>query len=272
MTITQWQLAREAAERYQRILVPAILGPAACALVEWSALRGGETVLDVGCGTGAVTFLAAERVGSIGRVVGLDVNAGMIEVARTLAPAAGAAIEWREESAYAIPFAAEEFDVVFCAQTLQFLDDRLRALAEMRRVLRPGGRVALSLWCDLRESPYFRALVGAIEHHIGPGTALGLAAAFNLSDLGAIRTLLSAAGFGEATAAIEELHLELPEIREFVPRHVSATPLAASFRAAPERARQAVVGEVAERLAPYETGKGIRVPFSTHLVRAALPA
>ena len=75
---TEWQLAREAAQRYEQILVPAILGPAARALVDWSALKGDETVLDVGSGTGAAARYAAELVGSSGRVIGSDVDAGMI--------------------------------------------------------------------------------------------------------------------------------------------------------------------------------------------------
>jgi ubiquinone/menaquinone biosynthesis C-methylase UbiE len=86
-TSTQWQLARAAAERYEQILVPAILGPVARMLVEWANLRHGETVLDVGCGTSAAARYAAEQVGPTGRVVGVDINAGMIEVARSLAPA-----------------------------------------------------------------------------------------------------------------------------------------------------------------------------------------
>ena len=98
-TSKQWQLARDAAERYERILVPAILGPAARSLVEWANLRDGERVADIGCGTGAATRLAAEKVGASGRVAGVDVNAGVINVAQSVAPVRGAAIEWFDNSA-----------------------------------------------------------------------------------------------------------------------------------------------------------------------------
>jgi SAM-dependent methyltransferase len=81
-TSTQWQLAREGAMRYEQIIVPAFLGPAARVLVDWAAVQRGETVLDVGCGTGAATRYAAEQAGPSGRVIGIDINAGMIEVAK----------------------------------------------------------------------------------------------------------------------------------------------------------------------------------------------
>ncbi|MCB1036883.1 MAG: methyltransferase domain-containing protein, partial [Acidobacteria bacterium] len=120
-TSKQWQLARDAALRYEEILVPAILGPAAVALVEWAALGHGTAVLDLGCGTGAAARAAAGKVGESGRVVGADVNAGMLEVARSLPAVAGAEIEWLESGAHRLPLADGELDGVLFAQTLQFL-------------------------------------------------------------------------------------------------------------------------------------------------------
>jgi SAM-dependent methyltransferase len=265
-TSTQWQLARDAAERYERILVPAILGPAARSLVEWSDLRDGEAILDIGCGTGAAARFAAEAVGAFGRVAGVDVNAGMLDVAQSLGSVQGAVIEWFENTAYQLPFMEGEFDAALCAQTLQFLEDRPRALAEMYRVLKPGGRVAVSLWCDIRESPYFQVLVEGVTKHIGAETAAGLRAAFGLSDLEAVRALLAGAGFKNVKTTVKELNLELPKPQDFVPLHVSATPMSAGFHAALEEARRAVIRDVSEHLSPYETGEGIVVPFRTHLV------
>lgn len=261
---TQWQLARDAAELYQQILVPAILGPAAHSLVEWSDVRAGEAVLDVGCGTGAAARYAAERVAPSGRVAGVDVNAGMIEVAKSLV--AHLPIEWIENSANQLSFRQGELDVVLCAQVLQFLEDRPRALAQMYRVLRPGGRLAVSVWCDLRANPYFQALVQSITDHIGAQLAAGLSAAFALSDLRTVLSLLDAAGFRNVKATTKQLDLELPHPRAFVPRHVSATPMAAGFHGASEEARAAVVRSVSGQLATYEFGEGIRVPFRTHFV------
>src|SRR5574341_648405 len=188
-TSTQWQLAREAAERYEQILVPVILGPAARALVEWSSLQNGETVLDVGSGTGAAARFAAEPVGAAGRVIDIDVNAGMIDVARSLPSVQGAVIEWHETSAYELPMNDQTVDAVLSAQTLQFLNDRRLALSEKYRVLKPGGRVAISLWSSIEENPYFDVLVDAISKHSGQETAAGLQAIFSLSDADEIRAL-----------------------------------------------------------------------------------
>jgi SAM-dependent methyltransferase len=200
--------------------------------------------------------------------VGADVNTGMIGVARSLPAAQGASIEWMEHSASHLPFADGEFDRVLCAQTLQFVEDRPRTLAEMYRVLRPGGCVGVSLWCDIRESPYFDALVQAITNHVDVETATGLRAAFGLSDAKTIRALFAAAGFQDLRATVWQLELELPPLSEFVLRHVSATPMAAGFNAVSEEARQAVVQEMSGKLAAYETGAGVRLPYRTHLVQA----
>src|SRR5882672_6102140 len=83
-TNEQWHIAKEAAEHYERVVARHILGPWAPSLVDAARLAAGERVLDLACGTGVVTRIAAQRVGSEGRVTGIDLNAGMICVARSL--------------------------------------------------------------------------------------------------------------------------------------------------------------------------------------------
>ena len=136
----QWQLSGDAAELYERYPVRYILGPWAQALVARAGLKHDESVLDVACGTGVIACLAAHTVGPTGCVTGLDLNAGMLAVARSLPAPSGAPITWIEGSAVAMNLPNAAFDVVFCQQGLQFFPDRLAALCEMRRVLRPSGR------------------------------------------------------------------------------------------------------------------------------------
>ena len=265
-TSTQWQLARGAAERYQNILTPAILGPFAEMLVDFATLQVGERVVDVGCGTGAAARYAAEAVGPSGQVMGIDVNAGMLEVARSLPAAQGAPIEWREANATQLPLDDHSVDVALCAQTLQFLPEKIIALSEMRRVVTPGGRVAVSLWCDIEESPYFYTLVETVTRYIGPDTAVGLKSAFALSEADEIRGLFKAAGFEQFEMTISQIDLPLPRLTEFVPRHISATPMAIGFSQASETVQQTIIWEVAEQLSHYGTNGQMQIPFRSHLI------
>src|SRR5690606_34921382 len=129
-----------APENYERFFVPAIGAPLANDLVETAGLQPGERVLDVACGTGVVDRLAAQRIGPNGTTAGLDINPGMLAVARAAAPP-GVAIQWHEASADTMPFTDAAFDVVLCQMGLQFMPDRVAALKEMHRVLVPGGRL-----------------------------------------------------------------------------------------------------------------------------------
>ena len=110
---------------------PVFLRSVGAGLVEVAALRPGERVLDVACGTGVVARLAAQQVGTAGQVTGVDLNAGMLAVARALSPPPGATITWVEGSAVAIDLADVQFDVVLCQQGLQFFPDQPAALWEM---------------------------------------------------------------------------------------------------------------------------------------------
>jgi ubiquinone/menaquinone biosynthesis C-methylase UbiE len=151
-------------EMYERALVVPLFQPWAEHLVSQVGIAPGESVLDVACGTGIVARIARERVGPAGRVVGIDVNAAMLAVARSVAPD----VDWREGDAGSLPVGdSERFDVVVCQQGLQFFPDRVTALSEMRRVLVPGGRIGLSTWRSDEESTVLRELRRVAERHVG---------------------------------------------------------------------------------------------------------
>lgn len=105
------------------------------------SLRGGLDLLDVGCGPGTITIDLARLVAP-GRVVGVDRSSEVIASAAAAATVAGVAVEWQSADVYALPFPTASFDVVHAHQVLQHLVDPVRALIEMRRVVRPGGVLA----------------------------------------------------------------------------------------------------------------------------------
>ena len=265
-TSTQWQLAEKSAERYQTILTPTILGPFARALVEFAALQESESVVDVGCGTGAAARYAAELVGAAGSVIGIDVNPGMLAVARSLPAGLGATIEWREANVTNLPLPDDNVDVVLCAQTLQFLPAKQASLAEMQRVVKPNGRIVLSLWCDISENPYFDALVDTIAKQLGPETAVGLQSAFALTDVNEIETLLDAAGSQQRISTTAQLNLPFPDLATFIPCHISATPMAAGFDKATPNVQQTIIRDIVEQMKPYEKNGRHQIPFRSHLI------
>jgi len=123
------------------------LAPAQARLLQCAALSAGERVLDVASGTGLVAFAAAEHVGHGGRVLGVDLSGEMVAQARSHADAAvhaNVAFERMDAEALVLPDAS--FDAVLCALGLMYVPEPERALHEMRRVLKPGGRAALAVW------------------------------------------------------------------------------------------------------------------------------
>ncbi len=230
-----------APENYERFFVPAIGRPLANDLVRIAALHAGERVLDVGCGTGVVTRLAAERVRPGGAVAGLDINAGMLAVARSITPP-DLGIEWHEASAESMPLPEGAFDVVLCQMSLQFVADRLRGVREMRRVLTSGGRLVLNV--PGPAAPMFDILADAMGRHIAPQAAGFVRAVFALNQEAELEGLLKDAGFRQVNARAETRELSLPAPRDFLWQYVGSTPLAAIVAAADDDARSALEREV----------------------------
>ena len=218
----KWQLEGTAPELYERYLVPAVTLPWAQDLVERAGIAHGDHVLDVACGTGVVARVAAERVGGSGRVVGLDVNSGMLEVARAAAPA----LEWVVSSASALPFDDGEFGVVVCQLGLQFFDDRVAALREMHRVLAENGRAAASVFTSIERNPAALALSDALDRHAGDAASLAKRSEHSLADKEELHDLCAAAGFKSVRIETVRLTIRFQSVDEWVGVQLAATPLA----------------------------------------------
>src|SRR6478735_390970 len=168
----QWQVAGSAPEVYERELIPAVFGPWAPILIQLADPKPGDRVIDIACGTGIVARIAAARVGPSGAVVGVDLNPGMLNVARSLENTDDAAsVQWQEASADKLPFPDGSFNVAYCQLGLQFFADRPAALREMRRVLSTKGRLAVMVWCGIQESPGFERFAGILERRVSPAAA-----------------------------------------------------------------------------------------------------
>ena len=159
MTSMDWsaQVGDGPAE-YQNFLVPGMFTPFAARLVADLEITPGSDVLDVACGTGVVSRLAARAAGPTGTVTGVDIGPAMLAVARSQPAESGSApITYQEGSALELPLADGSFDCAVCHQGFQFFPDRVAAIRELRRVLRSGGRAAIACWTGLDETPVFRA-------------------------------------------------------------------------------------------------------------------
>lgn len=190
---------RSPAEVYETQFVPALFrhwGPVLC---EAAHIGPGQRVLDVACGTGALTVAVAGRVSPGGSVLGLDIHPEMLAVARRKHPE----IEWHEGRAESLPFADASFDAVVSQFGLMFFDDRVAALREMQRVLRPGGRLAVAVCDALESSPGYAALAALLDRLFGRIVGDAFRAPFVLGDAARLRALCAEAGI-EASVAQHE--------------------------------------------------------------------
>jgi ubiquinone/menaquinone biosynthesis C-methylase UbiE len=243
-----------APEIYERFFVPAIGLPLAHDLMEAADVRDGERVLDVACGTGVVSRLAAARVGRTGIVAAVDVNPAMLQQARFSSEGTEPPIAWYETSAEAMPLPDASFDLVTCQLALMFMTDKPAALQEMRRVLVPGGRAFISV---PRPTAFFDVMHDAIERHVGSDAAAFVRLVFSLHDPGAFETLLDRAGFEDVDVRSASKELRLPAAEDFLWQYIQCTPIGASIMTMEESRRAALHRDVVEGWRPWAGEKGL---------------
>lgn len=253
------QVIASAAEIYDAVFVPALFAQFAPILAEAAGIGPGARVLDVGCGTGVAALAAVGRAGSGGQVTGIDINPAMLAVARRKS----ATVRWIEAPAEALPFADESFDAVLCQFALMFLADRTAALREMRRVLRPGGRIALLVWDAVERTPGYRDLVALLGEIVGPAAAEALRAPFCLGDPAAITAELAAAGLAADEMRTVTGTARHPSLDAWIDTEIGGWTLAGTVDAATLARLKAAAHD---RLARYVGPDGaIAFPAPAHL-------
>jgi SAM-dependent methyltransferase len=223
-----WQLSDDTAVAYERDFVPAIFAQWPPQLADIAEIAPGDRVLDVGCGTGVLAREAAGRVGPSGRVTGLDLNDGMLGVARRLRPE----IDWRQGDALDLPFADHAFDVVASQFALMFFPDRPRALREMWRVLAPGGRLAVAVCAPLVETRGYRLFADILRREAGEDAAAMVEGYFALGDEAELLRLARAAEIVDPRILTCEGWARFASIEEFGRIEIKGSPLAGLVDAA----------------------------------------
>jgi SAM-dependent methyltransferase len=216
-----FQIPIEAAELYESAFVPGFFAQWSPMLCELAGVGTGSTVLDVACGTGIAARTAADRVGTSGPVVGVDLNRSMLMVAERVRPE----IEWRQADAAALPFDRELFDAVLCQMAMMFFPDRQRAVAEMARVVKPGGAVAIVVPSALEEQPAFEPFVRLAAHLTGPEATSLLTTYFVCGAAGDLERLLVDAGLTVSETRSVMGTYAAPSIDAAVTTEVESTPL-----------------------------------------------
>ncbi len=202
----------QAAEAYEQLHVPALFRQWAAHLVRAARIGPGDRVLDVACGTGVLARDAAARVGPSGAVAGIDIGPGMLAVAERLEPS----VAWRQGAAEALPYPDGSFDAVVSQFGLMFFADRRQALAEMLRVLAPGGRLAVAVWERLEASEAYPLEVELLERLAGQPAADALRAPFVLGDRQALSRLFEDAGVASVAIETRRGTARFPSIRTMV--------------------------------------------------------
>ncbi|MEZ0580861.1 class I SAM-dependent methyltransferase [Nocardioides sp. MH1] len=241
-------------------------------LLEAAGIAAGDRVLELGAGTGHLAVDLAGLVGPEGRLVATDVAPGMVALITAklagVRQARGAVVD-----AAAIPGPAEEYDVVVSRMGLMFVPEPLRALQEIRRVLRPGGRLAAAVWGDMGGNPWmasvgFAAVVNGVLSGPMPTEPGG---PFSLGDPDLLEKLAHDAGFAEVRVEVVELTRHYASATEhFDMVRVLAPPIAAALAVATEEQVAAVRRTAEEAVAPYAGDSGgYDVPARALVLRAS---
>ncbi len=262
-----WQLSGDSPRAWERYLVPTAIAVWAEDLINRAGLRPGDRFLDVGCGSGYVARLAVPKVRWTGTVTGLDLNVGMLQVAKELSALIEPPIDWVKGDVQDLPFPDASFDAVTCQFGVQYLPDRRKALKEIHRVIAPGGRFLFNVFRSTQFNTGWLPLIESLDRHIGPHAGDIFRSIFALGSMDQIRSLMQQSGWRDYSIHIRVDEARYPSVEDFVRWELESMPtpqLKDDF----ERTAQAIADDCAEAMVNYRDDNGIVFPAQCYVVEA----
>ena len=233
------------------------LKPAQELLMQLAAPREGERVLDVAAGTGLVTFRIAAAVGSSGHVLGTDISGEMVRSSAELAAGRGLAhVEFRRMEAEKLECDDASFDLVTCALGLMYVTDVPGCLAEMLRVLKPGGRAVVAVWGARRNCGWaevFPIVDARVQSEVCPMF-------FNLGSGETLKGELARAGFADVTGEHLNSTLHYANAADACAAAFEGGPVALAWSKFPDDVKATARAEYLASIESYRSGDGYAVP------------
>ncbi len=243
------------------------LGPLGRIAMSALAPRPGEHVLDVGCGTGQTTHQLATATGKAGSVLGVDISRIMLDIAEARPPSPG--VTFREADAQTHPFAAGSFDAAFSRFGVMFFADPIAAFVNIRRALKPNGRLSFVCWRAPAENPVMTLPMAAATPLLPPMPPAppSTQGPFAFADAEHVKTVLTSAGFTDIDLTPHDQDIGSGDLEQTLTVALKVGPLGAILREHPDR-RDAVIEAVRTALAPHDGPQGIKLRSATWIVTA----
>jgi ubiquinone/menaquinone biosynthesis C-methylase UbiE len=267
---TQFQFTNPSVPKaYDEFFVPRLFEPWARLLLDEVQLRPGDHVLDVATGPGTVARLAAQRVGTRGRIAASDIAEPMLEIARSKPhPFNAAPIEYLQSPAAPLAAQSATFDAVLCQQGLQFFPDRAGALREMRRVLKPNGRIAIAVWTEIEHNEIFAAYHAALRATTPRELADLITAPFSWPSGTELKAAAEDIGFREIRLKTASLPMVLEGGLEQAVHAFAATPVSPGVAALPQDVQDAFFARVRREMAPLMKGGKVIGTMTSNIILA----
>jgi SAM-dependent methyltransferase len=259
---------------YRDTLLEPMFRPWAQLLLSATQPRPGERLLDVATGPGTVAQAAATALGPSGQVTACDISPAMLAIARKVPQQPDAApIEYIESPAAPLVSATSSQNIVTCQQGLQFVPDRAAAVAEMLRVLRPGGRVALAVWAAIEECPPMAALERAVRDQLGDELADRYRSGpWGLSDGPSLAQLLDSGGFSQVQVDKRKLIAVFPGGAAQLSASLAASAIAGDVASLFADDRTALDQRIARHLESFTVGDAVEAPLHSNIATAVKPS